>query len=331
MGKGSVKVIEVKNLTKKYGEQMAIDHLNFTIEDGRIYGFLGPNGAGKSTTMNIMTGCLAATEGSVTIDSLDIFKDAQKAKKRIGYLPEHPPLYLEMTADEYLHFIAEAKGVEKKLQAGEVTAVEKKTQIWSVRNRLLNNLSKGYRQRVGIAQALLGNPQTIILDEPTNGLDPRQMMEIRDMIRELGKEHTVFISSHILSEIKEVSDHILIISQGRLAANDTPENLENLISGRAKMKLIVKASREEAEALLQSLDEEIKYILSPENGAELSISLSYPNSIDISEKIFSLFSKAGKPILEMYKEKTNLEDVFLELTEESAEADEEAAADESDL
>lgn len=324
-------MIEVKNLTKKYGEQMAIDHLNFTIEDGRIYGFLGPNGAGKTTTMNIMTGCLAATEGSVTIDSLDIFKDAQEAKKRIGYLPEQPPLYLEMTTDEYLQFIAEAKGVKKELQKGAITAVAEKTDIWSVRNRLLNNLSKGYRQRVGIAQALLGNPQTIIMDEPTIGLDPRQMMEIRSLIRELGKEHTVFISSHILSEIKEVSDHIMIISQGRLAASDTPENLEHLISGKAKMRLLVKASREEAEHLLQLLGEEIKYNIVKGNVGEVLVSLSYPNSIDISERIFTLFSKANKPILEMYKEKTNLEDVFLELTEESSEADEEAAADESDL
>lgn len=324
-------MIEVKNLTKKYGEQMAIDHLNFTIEDGRIYGFLGPNGAGKTTTMNIMTGCLAATEGSVTIDSLDIFKDAQEAKKRIGYLPEQPPLYLEMTIDEYLQFIAEAKGVEKELQKGAITAVAEKTDLWSVRNRLLNNLSKGYRQRVGIAQALLGNPQTIIMDEPTIGLDPRQMMEIRSLIRELGKEHTVFISSHILSEIKEVSDHIMIISQGRLVASDTPENLEHLISGKAKMRLLVKASREEAEHLLQLLGEEIKYNIVKGNVGEVLVSLSYPNSIDISERIFTLFSKANKPILEMYKEKTNLEDVFLELTEESSEADEEAAADESDL
>lgn len=324
-------MIEVKNLTKKYGEQMAIDHLNFTIEDGRIYGFLGPNGAGKTTTMNIMTGCLAATEGSVTIDSLDIFKDAQEAKKRIGYLPEQPPLYLEMTTDEYLQFIAEAKGVKKELQKGAITAVAEKTDIWSVRNRLLNNLSKGYRQRVGIAQALLGNPQTIIMDEPTIGLDPRQMMEIRSLIRELGKEHTVFISSHILSEIKEVSDHIMIISQGRLVASDTPENLEHLISGKAKMRLLVKASREEAEHLLQLLGEEIKYNIVKGNVGEVLVSLSYPNSIDISERIFTLFSKANKPILEMYKEKTNLEDVFLELTEESSEADEEAAADESDL
>lgn len=324
-------MIEVKNLTKKYGEQMAIDHLNFTIEDGRIYGFLGPNGAGKTTTMNIMTGCLAATEGSVTIDSLDIFKDAQEAKKRIGYLPEQPPLYLEMTTDEYLQFIAEAKGVKKELQKGAITAVAEKTDLWSVRNRLLNNLSKGYRQRVGIAQALLGNPQTIIMDEPTIGLDPRQMMEIRSLIRELGKEHTVFISSHILSEIKEVSDHIMIISQGRLAASDTPENLEHLISGKAKMRLLVKASREEAEHLLQLLGEEIKYNIVKGNVGEVLVSLSYPNSIDISERIFTLFSKANKPILEMYKEKTNLEDVFLELTEESSEADEEAAADESDL
>lgn len=220
-------MIEVKNLTKNYGNHKAIDDLSFTIKKGNVYGFLGPNGAGKSTTMNIITGCLAASSGQVTIGGFDIFEDAVKAKKLIGYLPEIPPLYLDMKVIDYLKFIAEVKGVAKSEMMEKLFDVMEKTQTTDVAGRIIKNLSKGYRQRVGIAQALIGDPEIIILDEPTVGLDPKQIIEIRDLIRELGKEHTVILSSHILSEISAVCNHILIISEGKLVADDTAENLEN--------------------------------------------------------------------------------------------------------
>ena len=231
-------MIEVKHLCKRYGEHVAVDDLSFTIENGHVYGFLGPNGAGKSTTMNILTGCLAATSGTVSIDGFDIFEDAAEAKSRIGYLPEIPPLYQDMTVREYLTFVAKAKGVGRKTQTRasraevkaalhtQLAAAMAVTQIEDVADRLIKNLSKGYKQRVGIAQALLGGPEIIILDEPTVGLDPKQIIEIRDLIRALGKEHTVILSSHILSEVRSICDRLLIIAGGKLVADDTPEHLE---------------------------------------------------------------------------------------------------------
>jgi len=211
-------LIEVKHLTKRYGSHTAVSDLSFTVEKGQIYGFLGPNGAGKSTTMNIMTGCLAATSGEVVIGGYDIFQDAAQAKKLIGYLPEQPPLYLDRTPREYLRFVARAKGIPEKRIPGELDRVMTVTGTLDVADRLMKNLSKGYRQRVGVAQALLGSPQLIILDEPTVGLDPAQVIELRHLIRELGRTHTVILSSHILSEVKAVCDKALILSQGHLAA-----------------------------------------------------------------------------------------------------------------
>ena len=219
-------MIEAKNLCKNYGGHRAIEDLTFTLEKGHVYGFLGPNGAGKSTTMNIITGCLAATSGNVLIDGMDIFENAVKAKKLIGYLPEIPPLYPDMTVFEYLSFIAEVKGVPKENTTEELFKVMTETKTEEVGHRLIKNLSKGYRQRVGIAQALIGDPEIIILDEPTAGLDPKQIIEIRELIIALGKEHTVILSSHILSEVQAVCDYILIISEGKLVANDTAGNLE---------------------------------------------------------------------------------------------------------
>ncbi|MBQ4650822.1 MAG: ABC transporter ATP-binding protein [Firmicutes bacterium] len=219
-------MIEVNNLCKNYGIHNAVDNLTFTIEKGKVYGFLGPNGAGKSTTMNILTGCLAATSGQVTVGGFDIYEDAVKAKKLIGYLPELPPLYHDMTVIDYLKFVAEVKGVKKSEMSEKLADIMEKTQIADVSGRLIKNLSKGYKQRVGIAQALVGDPEIIILDEPTVGLDPAQIIEIRELIKNLGEDHTVILSSHILSEIRAVCNHILIISHGKLVANDTPENLE---------------------------------------------------------------------------------------------------------
>ena len=223
-------MIEVKNLVKKYGNHLAVDHLDFTIEPGRIYGFLGPNGAGKSTTMNIMTGYLGATEGEVVIGGHDILKEPEEAKRCIGYLPEQPPLYMDMTVREYLEFAAELKKIPRSKRADQVTEVEKMVRIRDVEKRLIRNLSKGYRQRVGLAQAVLGYPEIIILDEPSVGLDPKQIIEIRQLIRSLAKRHTVILSSHILAEVREICDYILIISKGRLVASDTPENLERILA-----------------------------------------------------------------------------------------------------
>ena len=219
-------MIEVKNLCKDYGTHRAVDDLSFTIEPGHVYGFLGPNGAGKSTTMNILTGCLAATSGQVSIDGFDIYEDAKEAKSRIGYLPEQPPLYHDMTVLEYLRFVAAAKGVAKDKRDEHLDAIIALTQLGEVENRLIKHLSKGYMQRVGVAQALVSDPEIIILDEPTVGLDPRQIIEIRQLIKELGKEHTVILSSHILSEVRSVCDRLLVIAKGKLVADDTPEALE---------------------------------------------------------------------------------------------------------
>lgn len=240
-------MIEVKHLCRKYGEHRAVDDLSFTIENGYVYGFLGPNGAGKSTTMNMITGCLAATSGQILIDGYDIFEDAQEAKKRIGYLPEIPPLYQDMTVREFLNFVAKAKGVPKQALDEQLFSVVSLAGLEEVEERLIKNLSKGYKQRVGIAQALLANPEIIILDEPTVGLDPKQIIEVRDLIRELGKDHTVILSSHILSEVRSVCDHILIISKGKLVANDTPENLEKLYAPKSFEEIFLELTGEEAE------------------------------------------------------------------------------------
>ena len=237
-------MIEVKNLVKDYGGHLAVDHLSFTVEDGQIYGFLGPNGAGKSTTMNIMTGYLGATKGEVLIDGHNILEEPEQAKKCMGYLPEVPPLYTDMTVYEYLVFAAKLKKLPKDSIKASISEVMELVKIQDVKGRLIRNLSKGYRQRVGMAQAILGKPDVIILDEPTVGLDPKQIIEIRDMIRELGRKHTVILSSHILSEVSAVCDHIMIISHGKLIASDTPENLERQLEGSAGLELDVKGSRD---------------------------------------------------------------------------------------
>ena len=247
-------MIEVSHLTKRYGGHTAVSNLSFTIEKGQIYGFLGPNGAGKSTTMNIMTGCLAASEGEVRIDGHDIFEEPQQAKRLIGYLPEQPPLYLDRTPREYLTFVGRAKGIKDKALPEQIGRVMEVTQITDVADRLIKHLSKGYRQRVGIAQALLGDPEVVILDEPTVGLDPKQIIEIRSLIQSLGQKHTVILSSHILSEVQAVCQTILIISKGHLVACDTPENLERLFSGSAAVDLTVEAGEAQTREILAPLD-----------------------------------------------------------------------------
>lgn len=246
-------MIEVTNLTKRYGKHLAVDRLSFRVEKGQIYGFLGPNGAGKSTTMNIMTGYLAASDGTVVIDGKDIQKEPEAARRLIGYLPEQPPVYMDMTVYEYLKFVSEGKKIPKAKREEEIRRAMEMTWIGDVKDRLIKNLSKGYRQRVGMAQALLGDPEVIILDEPTVGMDPRQIIEIRDLIRSLRQKHTVILSSHILSEVSAVCDRIMIISHGKLVASDTPEGLQNLMRGSEQLLLEVKGSWEEVSTALSTI------------------------------------------------------------------------------
>ena len=312
-------MIEVSNLTKKYGDHIAVDHLSFRVEKGQIYGFLGPNGAGKSTTMNIITGYLAATEGTVTIDGKDVQKDPEEAKCAIGYLPELPPLYVDMTVREYLDFVAELKKVPKKERKQQIDEVMEMTQITDMQQRLIRNLSKGYRQRVGLAQAILGYPEVIILDEPTVGLDPKQIIEIRDLIRKLGENHTVILSSHILSEVSAVCDHIMIIAHGKLVASDSPENLQKLMSGSMELNLEVKGSAAAVKSALQEISQIDRIEENTEaskNVAKLKV-ISKENA-DIREQVFYALADAKLPILEMTHAEKSLEDIFLELTEDVA-------------
>ena len=315
-------MIEVKNLVKKYGNHTAVDHLNFTIEEGHVYGFLGPNGAGKSTTMNIMTGYLGATEGEVLINGHDILKEPEEAKKQIGYLPELPPLYMEMTVHEYLEFVAELKGIAKNKREESINEVEKMVKIWEVENRLIRNLSKGYRQRVGLAQAVLGFPKIIILDEPSVGLDPKQIIEIRELIRQLAKKHTVILSSHILAEVREVCDYILIISKGKLVASDTPENLERNLGDSDLIEIETKASPDEVRRILETVDGirsiSTKYL---ENGITWA-QIQEKKNTDIREKVFQAFALNHQPLLKLNPLQVSLEDVFMELTQSDRAAEE---------
>lgn len=314
-------MIEVRNLTKVYGKKKAVDDLSFTIEDGEIFGFLGSNGAGKSTTMNIITGCLSATEGTVVIDGNDIFEEAYKAKKNVGYLPEQPPLYMDMTVEEYLRFVAEAKKVKKDKLPEEVDRVMKKTSILDVHNRLIKTLSKGYKQRVGIAQALIGNPKVIILDEPTVGLDPRQILEIRDLIRNLGKEHTVILSSHILQEVNSVCDKIMIIAHGKLKVCATPEELYHTYCGNRLLYVRTRISPERLNGVLEGIEGE--KVFSREDGltqAEIQFheEVVYADGTDVRDRIFKIMCEQNIPLVELYFKKPTLEQVFMELTQEES-------------
>lgn len=315
-------MIEVKNLVKKYGNHTAVDHLNFTIEEGHVYGFLGPNGAGKSTTMNIMTGYLGATEGEVLINGHDILKEPEEAKKQIGYLPELPPLYMEMTVREYLEFVAELKGIAKNKREESINEVEKMVKIWEVENRLIRNLSKGYRQRVGLAQAVLGFPEIIILDEPSVGLDPKQIIEIRELIRQLAKKHTVILSSHILAEVREVCDYILIISKGKLVASDTPENLERNLGDSDLIEIETKAGPDEVRRILETVDG-IRSISTKhlENGITWA-QIQEKKNTDVREKVFQAFAQNHQPLLKLNPLQVSLEDVFMELTQSDRAAEE---------
>ena len=308
-------MIEINHLVKKYGSHVAVDDLSLTVEPGKIYGFLGPNGAGKSTTMNIITGYLAATSGEVKINGFDVLKQPEEAKKCVGYLPELPPLYMDMTVKEYLDFVAELKKLEKSLRAGYVKEAMKITKTEEVSGRLIRNLSKGYRQRGGFAQAVLGYPEILILDEPTVGLDPKQIIEIRDLIKELGKKHTIILSSHILSEISAVCDHVFIISHGKLVASDSTENLLERMTGAQEIELLVKAEEDTAETAIREVAqvERCEKTESKEDGA-VQLLVTAKKDADVREAIYHTCVEHHMPILEMKAASKSLEDVFLELT-----------------
>lgn len=309
-------MIEVTNLVKRYGDHTAVDHLSFQIEKGKIYGFLGPNGAGKSTTMNMITGYIASTEGKVVIDGHDILEEPEEAKKCIGYLPEQPPLYFDMTVLEYMKFAADLKKISRKERESMIEEVMDMVKITDMKNRLIKNLSKGYRQRVGLAQAILGYPEVIILDEPTVGLDPKQIIEIRSLIKELKKKHTVILSSHILSEVSAVCDYVLIISHGRLVASDTPDNLSRLAEGSNTLNMLIKGEKELIENGLKEIDKikETELAFNEEEGV-WNVSVSTEEKEDIREEVFLKMAELHCPILEMKSKKVSLEEIFLELTE----------------
>ena len=314
-------MIEVQDLVKRYGGYLAVDHLSFSAEKGQIYGFLGPNGAGKSTTMNIMTGCLAPTSGAVIVDGMDLQQEPEKVKQRIGYLPELPPLYPEMTVREYLTFAAKLKKVPRLEQLQQVVQAMSKTGLLEEQDHLIRTLSKGYRQRVGLAATLLGNPDVVILDEPTVGLDPRQILEIRDLIRSLREEHVVILSSHILSEVSAVCDYIFILSHGKLVASDTPENLEAQLHAGGALCASVRATPEEMRTLCSAMLPGIPVEISA--GARAGQTELRFGAVDdrVTEDFFYACAEAKKPILKLEREKASLEEIFLELTDHHTDAE----------
>lgn len=331
-------MIQVENLVKRYGDHVAVEDLSFTAKKGEIYGFLGPNGAGKSTTMNVMTGYIAADSGTVVIDGHDILKEPLKARACVGYLPEVPPLYGDMTVQEYLMFAAELKRVPKKERKEQVEAVREKTGLQETGDRLIRNLSKGYKQRVGLAQALLGNPRVLILDEPMVGLDPKQIIEMRDLIRGLAGEHTVILSSHILSEVSAVCDHIMIISRGKLVASGSPEELQRKMQGHAEIVVTAFGTEEEIRKALSRIGQAEEMVSGPgEESGSVVFTITARDNADIRKEISMALASAGIPMLSMNRSEKTLEAIFLELTEAEEEEEpeeteeEEGQADESNL
>ena len=310
-------MLQVEHLTRRYGPVTAVDDLSFEISEVGVYGFLGPNGAGKSTTMNIMTGCLSATDGTVKISGYDIYDQPREAKRRIGYLPEQPPLYLGETPEEYLRFVGEAKGLRGETLRQQMEAVIEETGIGEMRSRRIDALSKGYRQRVGIAQALLGQPELVILDEPTVGLDPLQILDIRALIAALGKTRTVLISSHILSEVQTMCSKILIIAHGKLVAFDTPERLEEQLSSPGEITVAADTGADAARALVAELPGAASVTVSEEGAGScrLTVTAGGDDLYALSREIFRAFAASGSTLSELRVKKATLEDIFLELTE----------------
>lgn len=319
-------MIEVKNLVKYYGNHAAVDNISFTVETGKVVGFLGPNGAGKSTTMNMITGYIAPSSGTVLIDGIDILEEPEKAKSHIGYLPEIPPLYVDLRVREYLQFVAELKKVSKKKRDMAVYQVMKKTMTLEVADRLIRHLSKGYKQRVGLAGAMLGEPDILILDEPTVGLDPGQIIEIRELIRELSKERTVLLSSHIMQEISAVCDEIIIINDGKVIASDTPENLTRKMIQNNETYVLVKGEQEKITEALENIDS-IDEIVFEEPKEEGFCEFTLSSKKDIRERVFFAMAEISCPIYEMRVLHSTLEEAFLALTENNSdlEANEMAA------
>ncbi len=313
-------MIEIQNISKRYGSKYAVKDASFTIKKGEVLGFLGRNGAGKSTTMNIVTGYISATSGRVLVDGHDILEDPREAKRCIGYLPEMPPLYMDMTVDEYLRFVCAIKDVKKSYVKTHLDDITELIRITDVRKRLIKNLSKGYKQRVGMAQALVGNPEVVIMDEPTVGLDPKQIIEIRKLIKELGEDHTVVLSSHILHEVADVCERVVIINQGVIVAQDTLENLTKNISDTSRFRLRVAGPRREVQKMLhdlpgtRSVDE-----MGEKEPDTCDFLVEADRTADIRRPMFNLFAKAGYPILMLRPMDSELEDIFLQLTTDKGE------------
>lgn len=308
-------MIEIVALSKSYGDKRALDNISFSVKKGEIVGFLGPNGAGKSTTMNIITGYLSSTAGRVTVDGYDILENPMEVKRRVGYLPEQPPLYMDMTVSEYLDFVYDLKKIKGENKVEHIKEITEKVGIYGVYNRRISHLSKGYKQRVGLAQALLGNPEVLILDEPTVGLDPKQIIEIRNVIKELGKEHTVILSSHILSEISAVCERVIIIKDGKIVAEDTPENLARAYSKRKVVMLKIAGA---AEAVLDALNPLGCNISVKESGngcSDVEIETEDVGNVEFLKEIFYLLAGKNLPILMEKTVEATLEDVFIEITE----------------
>ncbi len=312
---GGYQMIEIKNLVKKYGKKVAVDNISFNVRDGEILGLLGPNGAGKSTTMNILTGYLSATSGEVLISGYNILDNPIEAKKQLGYLPEIPPLYVDMTVEEYLKFIYDLKGVKEKDNNKHLTEIMETVKITDVKGRIISNLSKGYKQRVGLAQAMVGNPEVLILDEPTVGLDPMQIIEIRSVIKKLGKNHTVILSSHILQEVQAICDRIVIINNGKIAAIDTPDNLAKTISNENKFSLRISGDERSVLDVLESISgiKSIKSLGRKERNSIDFIIEAEPD-VDVRPEIFTAMAKNNLPILSMQTVDLSLEDIFIEVT-----------------
>ncbi len=317
-------MIEVNHLTKRFGGKVAVDDLTFTVENGEILGFLGPNGAGKSTTMNIITGCLSATDGSVSVNGYDVLDEPYKAKRSVGYLPEQPPLYMDMTVDEYLGFVYELKKVKLSKKA-HLEDIKNATAITDVSKRRIKNLSKGYRQRVGLAQALIGNPAVLVLDEPTVGLDPAQIIEIRNVIKELAKRHTIILSSHILPEVSAVCNRVLIINKGKIVAEDTPENLSRKVEGENSVTAVIDGDSEAVSAAISSVEgvTGVELVNSRSDGGEYLIKAA----CDVRREVSIAVANSGGTIIEMKTNELSLEDIFIKLTGDT----EEVKPDESDI
>lgn len=313
-------MIKIENVTKRFGQHVAVDNLNFTVNEGEVVGFLGPNGAGKSTTMNIITGYISATEGTVSVDGYDILDNPEEAKKRIGYLPELPPLYLDMTVKEYLDFVFDIKKADIKTKKQDMDRIMELVKITDVQNRLIKNLSKGYKQRVGLAQALVGNPPVLILDEPTVGLDPKQIIEIRNLIKQLGRKHTVILSSHILPEVSAVCERLVIINKGKIVASDTPENLSKRLGDSSKMSIRIAASEKQAIKVLRDVAG-IKYVEAQgvKEPDTIDVWVEAEKDIDVRRPLFHALSRAGYPILQMKSMDLTLEDIFLQVTTQEKE------------